>query len=104
MIPWTGWTLGTLMGGLVGNILPEIVMSALCLAIYGMFLAIVLPPARGSKAVLTVVFVAVLLNCIFYYVPMIKEIPSGISISICAIAAALIGAALFPIQADKERE
>lgn len=102
VIPYAGWTLGTLMGGLVGNILPEIVMSALCLAIYGMFLAIVLPPARSSKAVLTVVCVAVLLNCTFYYVPMIKEIPSGISISICAIAAALIGAALFPIPADKE--
>lgn len=104
IIPYAGWTLGTLLGGLIGNVLPEIVMSALCLAIYGMFLAIVLPPARGSIAVLTVAFVAILLNCVFYYVPLLKIIPSGISISICAIAAALIGAALFPIKADKEEE
>lgn len=104
VIPYAGWTLGTLLGGLVGNVLPEIIMNALCLAIYGMFLAIVLPPARGSKAVLTVVCVAVLLNSVFYYVPLIQEIPSGISISICAIAAASIGALLFPIKADKEDE
>ena len=104
MIPWAGWTFGTLLGGLVGNILPAMVMNALCLAIYGMFLAIVLPPARGSKAVLTVVFVAVLLNAIFYYLPLLQAVPSGISISICAIASALIGAVLFPIHMEKEDE
>lgn len=104
LIPYAGWTLGTLLGGLVGNILPEIVMNALCLAIYGMFLAIVLPPTRVSKAVRTVVCVAIALNSVFYYVPLIKNVPSGISISICAVAAALVGAALFPIDADKEGE
>lgn len=104
IIPFAGWTLGTLLGGLIGNVLPEIVMSALCLAIYGMFLAIVLPPARSSRAVLTVVIIAVLLNCVFYYVPIIKTIPSGISISICAIVAALIGAILFPIPTNEQED
>jgi hypothetical protein len=80
------------------------VLSLGSLAIYGMFLAIVLPPARGSKAVLTVVFVAVLLNALFYYLPLLKAVPSGISISICAIAAALFGAVLFPIPMEKEGE
>ena len=102
VIPYAGWTLGTLLGGLIGNVLPDIVMSALCLAIYGMFLAIVLPPARSSKAILTVACISVLMNCIFYYLPLMKSIPSGISISICAIAAALIGALFFPIDTEKE--
>lgn len=103
VVPYVGWTLGTLLGGLIGNVLPQIVMSALCLAIYGMFLAIVLPPARASGAVLTVVCVAIALNCVFYYAPIIKNTPSGIAISVCAIVAALIGAALFPVD-DKEDE
>ena len=101
--PWIGWTAGTLAGALVGNVLPPIVMGSLCLAIYGMFLAIVLPPARSSRPVLAVVIIAALLHCAFYYVPYLCEIPSGISISICAIVSALIGAVLFPVR-DEETE
>ena len=104
VMPYLGWTFGTLAGSILGNILPDIVLNSLCLAIYGMFLAIVLPPARGSRAILIVVGIAVILNALFYYVPMMKEIPSGISISICAIVAALIGAALFPVPANSEGE
>lgn len=103
VFPFIGWTLGTLFGSLVGNILPTIVMSSLCLAIYGMFLAIILPPARRSSAILTVILASVILNCIFYYAPFVKNIPSGIAISICAIATAAIGAILFPIE-DARKE
>jgi predicted branched-subunit amino acid permease len=104
VIPHAGWTLGTLFGALVGNVLPEMVMNAICLAIYGMFLAIVAPPARASKAVLAVMAISVALNCAFYYIPYLSSnVPSGISISICAIAAALAGALLFPVK-DEEKE
>lgn len=103
IIPYVGWACGTLIGALVGNILPPMVMSALCIAIYGMFLAIVVPPARESRAVLAVVAMAALLHCGFYYIPYLKDIPSGISISICAIIAALLGAFLFPLK-DEEKE
>ena len=102
VIPYLGWAGGTLAGALVGNVLPEVVMSALCLAIYGMFLAIVVPPARKSRAVLAVVAMASALHCGFYYLPFLKVVPSGISISICAILAALAGALLFPL--DKEEQ
>ncbi len=104
VIPYVGWTLGTLIGALVGNVLPTIVMSALCLAIYGMFLAIVLPPAKRSKAVFAVVAVAAALHCAFYYLPYLKEIPSGLSVSICAVAAAVAGSLLFPVREEKEGE
>lgn len=103
VIPYFGWALGTLVGALVGNVLPAVVMNALCLAIYGMFLAIVLPPARKSRAVLAVVAIAAILHGIFYYAPYLREIPSGLSVSICAIAAALLGAFIFPLN-DKEQE
>ncbi len=101
--PWIGWTLGTLAGALVGNVLPSFVMGSLCIAIYGMFLAIILPPAKASRPVLIVVLIAAAIHCAFYYIPYLRDIPSGISISICAILAALIGAFLFPVK-DVETE
>lgn len=103
VIPYLGWTLGTLLGSLIGNVLPEMLMNALCLAIYGMFLAIVLPPARKSRAILIVALLAAALHALFYYLPFLSTIPSGLSISICAIVAAIIGAFVFPVN-DVEKE
>lgn len=103
VIPYLGWTLGTLFGSLIGNVLPEIVLNALCLAIYGMFLAIVAPKARTSRAVLAVVALAAGLHCVFYYTPLLREISSGLTVSICAIAAAVFGALVFPVH-DGEGE
>lgn len=102
--PYIGWTAGTLMGALVGNVLPAFVLGSLCLAIYGMFLAIILPPARASRPVLAVVLIAAVLHCVFYYVPYLRDIPSGISVSLCAIIAAAVGAACFPIAESEEVE
>lgn len=100
-LPWIGWTLGTLLGALIGNVLPTIIMASLCIAIYGMFLAIIIPPAKKSKAIFIVICIASALHCGFYYLPLLREIPSGISISVCAILAAVLGALLFPVS---ERE
>lgn len=102
VIPYFGWTLGTLFGSLIGNILPESVLNALCLAIYGMFLAIVAPKARASRAVLTVVLIAAALHCAFYYIPILKNVSSGLAISICAVVAAVIGALVFPVREGEE--
>lgn len=97
-IPYIGWSAGTLIGALLGNVLPQRLMSALSLAIYGMFVAIVMPGLKESKAVVVVVILAVVLSSLFYYVPFLAQISSGLSISICAIVAALVGAILFPIK------
>ncbi len=101
VMPYIGWTLGTLLGSLLGNILPAVVLNALCLAIYGMFLAIVMPVARKSGAVLAVAGVAAILHGLFYYLPVLSRIPSGLSISLTAVMAAVLGALLFPV---KDRE
>ncbi len=100
VIPYLGWTLGTLAGALLGNILPDSVMSALCIAIYGMFVAIIAPKAKKEKKLLVVVAVALAISCLFYYLPVLSEISSGIAISVCAVAAAVIGALVFPIKED----
>ena len=97
VIPYVGWTLGTLLGSVIGNVLPAVVMSALCLAIYA-------PDARASRPVLVVVLVAAALHSVFYYVPVLNRVPFGIAVSICAVAAAVLGALLFPQKTDETEE
>lgn len=97
VLPYIGWSLGTLIGALLGSILPERLMSALSLAIYGMFVAIVVPEMKKSRPVIVVVILAALFSCLFRYLPLLTSVSSGISITICAICAAAIGAVLFPV-------
>lgn len=101
ILPYLGWALGTLLGALLGNILPDRLMSALSVAIYGMFVAIVVPEMKKSKAVIFVVIIALLFSCLFTYVPLLVRVSAGLAISICAIASAVIGALLFPIKEEK---
>lgn len=101
--PVIGWTSGTGLGAIAGNILPQTVQSALSVAIYGMFVAIFVPPMKKNRAVAAVVFMGIVLSCCFEWLPVIKNIPSGFAIIICAMIAAAIGAALFPIE-DKEAQ
>lgn len=100
LMPWLGWSCGTITGALVGNILPEAVTSALGVAIYGMFIAIVMPEAKKDKAVAVCVAIAALLSCLFCFLPLLNTVPSGFTIIICAIAASALMAFLAPIQQE----
>lgn len=103
-LPYFGWALGTLLGTLIGSVVPTFIMNALCLAIYGMFIAIITPEAKANKKVLIAVIVATLISIIFFYVPLINSVPSGIAISISAILGALLCAILFPIKEGDNNE
>ena len=96
--PFFGWTIGTLLGALIGNILPTIILSSLSLAIYGMFVAIIIPPCKKDFKLLIVVLIAIIFSLIFSFVPYLNSISSGIVISICAVLAAIIGALVFPVK------
>lgn len=100
-LPILGWTGGTLCGGLAGSVLPVSIRGALGVMLYGMFVAIVVPPARQEKPVLAVVTLAVVLSCLFSWTPGLKDVSAGISIVICTVAAAAVCAVLFPV-ADEE--
>lgn len=99
--PMLGWTLGTLCGALAGSVLPMNIRAALGVMLYGMFVAIVIPPARKEKPVFITVLLAIALSCLFAWMPGLQTVSAGISIVICAVAAAAICAWLFPID-DEE--
>lgn len=101
IIPYAGWTLGTLFGAVAGGFLPPVVNDALGLAIYAMFIAIIIPPAKKSAPIRLVIFAAVILSCLFYFVPFLKNVSSGFSIIICAVAASIIAAIVNPVNDDE---
>jgi predicted branched-subunit amino acid permease len=100
LLPWVGWSSGTIIGALVGNILPPIVTSSLGVAIYGMFIAIIVPEMKQSSPVAICIGIAVALSCLFYFVPLLNSIPSGFTIIICACAASAIMALAAPVDGE----
>ena len=100
LTPWLGWSTGTILGALAGNILPAIVTASLGIAIYGMFIAIVVPEMKTSIPTAICVGIAVLLSCGFYFIPFLKTIPSGFVIIICACVASTIMAIVAPVKQE----
>lgn len=96
--PYLGWTLGTFIGAAASTLLPETIGSALNIAIYGMFIAIIIPPAKHSLPVLKVILLSVVLSCLLRYTPVLNQLSGGFVIIICALVASAIGALLFPIK------
>lgn len=98
VFPYLGWALGTLIGALLGEVLPGSLLSALGIALYAMFIAIVVPEMERSKPVVVVVLISIALSCGFKYLPVLQNISAGIAITICGVVAALVGAVFFPIE------
>lgn len=101
LTPYFGWALGTWLGAAAGTLLPQFVRTALGIAIYGMFIAIVVPPVREKRAVAVVVALAAGLSLCIRYIPALSFIGSGYAIILCAVIAAGVGAALFPVEEEK---
>lgn len=100
-LPFFGWTGGTLLGALAGSVLPGDIRAALGVMLYGMFIAIVVPPAKQEKPVLITLILALIFSCLFSWVPALKTVSAGISIVICTVAAAAIAAVLFPVTEEE---
>lgn len=104
LLPFFGWSAGTFLGAVAGQILPEILRSTLSIAIYGMFLAIIIPPAKKNSAVLKVVMIAVALSCAFKWLPVLNKVSSGFVIIICTVIASAAGAFFFPVKQEEEEK
>ena len=102
--PFIGWTCGTLSGALAGSVLPLAVRTALGVMLYGMFVAIVVPPAQEEKPVAAAALLALGLSCLFRWLPGLKEISAGVAIVVCTVAAAAVCAWLFPLGEEEASE
>lgn len=103
-LPFLGWTLGTFFGALFGNILPSNITAVLGIALYGMFIAIIIPPAKKNKAVLVCIALAAAFSAVIYFAPIFSFISSGISVIICALLASCFCAWKFPVKEAKSDE
>ncbi len=103
-IPYVGWSLGTLLGALAGTLLPDMVRGCLGLMLFGMFIAIIVPPARRERGVLFAVCLAVALSCVFYFVPLFDFLSDGLALIISAVIAAVVAALVFPVPAPEDKE
>ena len=97
------WTIGTCLGVVLGNVLPGGVVSALSVALYGMFLAIIIPPARDNKVIRGLVIIAMAASFLFTKIPVIKNISSGMKVIILTVVISGVAAVLFPLP-DEEKE
>ena len=101
-LPVLGWTFGTAVGAVAGDLLPASLCSALGLALYGMFVAIVVPAARKSVPVMVTVFLAIVINCLLYFLPVFHFVSTGIAVIISTVAASAVSAVLFPVPVQKD--
>ena len=99
LVAFVGWTLGTVLGAVAGEILPQAISDAMGILLYGMFLAIVLPEAKKSRGVLAVALIAAAVSVLFYYV--FTMISGGFAIIISAVAAAAIAAVIWPVEEEE---
>lgn len=95
-----GWALGTCLGVVMGNILPASVVSALSVGLYGMFLAIIIPPARENRVILGVVAVSMLLSFAISRIHWFDAVSSSTKIIILTIIIAGAAALLFPVKEE----
>lgn len=101
ILPYIGWTLGTLAGAVCGNIMPGIISDALGIALFGMFIAIVVPDMKKNEKIVMTVVMAVVISCILYYVPFFSKVSSGFAVIISAVTASAV-AAFVSVRGDSE--
>ncbi|WP_054742282.1 AzlC family ABC transporter permease [Cellulosilyticum ruminicola] len=99
-----GWVLGTFLGVVSGKFLPASISSALGIALYGMFLAIIIPPSKTNKVICGVVIISMIGSVLFSILPYLKEISFGFRIIILTLIIAGIAAWLFPVNEEYKEE
>jgi predicted branched-subunit amino acid permease len=94
------WALGTWLGVLLGNILPASLVSALSVGLYGMFIAIIIPPSRKNKIIALLVSVSMVLSFALSRIPLFAGLSSGMRIIILTVLIAGAAAVLFPVKEE----
>ncbi|MDD7200797.1 MAG: AzlC family ABC transporter permease [Sphaerochaetaceae bacterium] len=95
-----GWAGGTALGIFAGQVLPDRIVSALSVALYGMFLAIIIPPARKDKVVALLVLLAFASSWASGIVPWLSALSNGTRTIILTVAISGAAALLFPVKEE----
>lgn len=93
-----GWVLGTLSGVVSETLLPDRMMSALSIALYGMLLAVIIPPARGNRAITGIIAMSMGLSLLFAVLPVLGTISTGVKIIVLTVIIAGLAAYHFPLK------
>ena len=104
MIAVPGWSLGTLCGALLGNVLPIGLLSALSVSLYGMFISVFIPEAKRNKIVALLVLISFAASFLFMKLPIFGVISEGIKIIILTVVISLAAAIIFPVKEDVSDE
>ena len=96
------WAGGTALGVIAGNLLPQRMVSALSVALFGMFLAVIIPPARKNRIVAIFVLISFLASFAAANLPYISQLSSGTRTIILTVVISAIAAALFPVREEEE--
>ncbi len=101
-VSWPGWIIGTCLGVIMGNVLPANVVSALSVGLYGMFLAIIIPPMKKDRAVALCVAGGFALSWLFNTLPALAAVSAGTRTILLTVAIASAAALLFPVKEGEE--
>ena len=96
VLPLAGWSSGTALGIVMGDVLPARLVSALGVALYGMFIATIIPAARKDRIVCGLVALSFLASALFDLVPALSGITGSMRVIVLTLALAGLAAALFP--------
>lgn len=99
-----GWSIGTYLGVVMGNILPANIVSALSVGLYGMFIAIIIPPARKSKIIAGIVAVSMAASFAFAKLPLVSNISSGMRTILLTVVISALAAYFFPVKEESSDE
>ncbi|MCM0759672.1 AzlC family ABC transporter permease [Sporomusa sphaeroides DSM 2875] len=97
-----GWTLGTFFGVISGDVLPERIISALSIALYGMFIAVIIPPAKSNRILTGIILLSMLTSLFFTKLVVFQYVSPGFKIILLTILIAGMAAFLFPMQGEAE--
>ena len=95
-----GWALGTFFGVLMGNALPVRLVSALSVALYGMFIAVIVPPARQNRVIAVLFVASMALSWLFSAVDLFQFMSSGAQVIVLTVAISAFAAWRFPIREE----
>lgn len=101
LLPVLGWGGGALCGELVMGLLPKSVQGAMGIALYAMFLALIIPASRKSKSVLCVCLFSIATHCLLSYLPLFAALSTGFKLIIAILAGSLLGAVFFPVESEE---